>query len=227
MSTRSNKLAKNQLISIFEDFTIENKDIFVNRLEKWCKEYENIDLKIFIDPDFDDIVANLDINLKSKKIVELTGIRIGRNLFEKLKRPTLAAGFLIELEVYKKFYKKDLLRYTFYTGITYSKTSLIITTITTILSTIEKVPLVVKYATIVLLLVILIKLLFLTISWIIITNKEYELNKKYGLVKETVDFYHSHERIVTFRSNRLIRNQSDIVRNLTEFFNQNSIFGNK
>ncbi len=214
------------LIKIFKEYDKSAEQFFIKKLSKWCKEWENEDIPVIIDDSYPDIIANIDFSLKTMR-VDFTGIRIGRELFSKINKPALAAGFLNELQAYKVFKQEPYIKYMFYIGLYYSETASIITVLTASLTLLSfKLSLILKYALGSLVITLFIETFMLYYSNYKLRSKEYTLNIKYGLYQEVIDYYKQNVYLMKLRQSKLYSLSSITNDKIREVITNHSVVSN-
>ncbi len=200
--------AGHNLVDIFKSYNKYEDSLFLDKLEMWIKKNENIDVPVIIDDKFPDILANIDVNFHDMTI-NFTGIRIGRKLFKELTAKSLAAGFLIELEIYKKHKDNKSLQFFIYQGLSYSFFVTLISVVigigTKLLMENKKSGKIFLYIAYGLGILALVDFIVLLLSWKKIRDKEFMLAIKYGLVDDTMEYYRKHTHIIALRQTSTIK----------------------
>ncbi len=200
--------AGHNLVDIFKSYNKYEDSMFLDKLEMWIKKNENIDVPVIIDDKFPDILANIDVNFHDMTI-NFTGIRIGRKLFKELTAKSLAAGFLIELEIYKKHKDNKSLQFFIYQGLSYSFFVTLISVVigigTKLLMENKKSGKIFLYIAYGLGILALVDFIVLLLSWKKIRDKEFMLAIKYGLVDDTMEYYRKHTHIIALRQTSTIK----------------------
>ena len=195
-----NKKAGEELNIIFMNFDENYIPLFIRRLERWNKRYENISIPIEVIPDFSDVMANIDFSFE-KGTIEFTSIKIGLDYLKHYKKYN-SSGYLIELGIYKNFKDKKLIQILNLLGSSHAiflMFELIFINMKkgitdnnsdikddNILDTIIKI----------IGLTIIIEFIFLLYTWNKLSRHEYDLNAKYYLINETIFYYNNHRRTV-------------------------------